>query len=161
MCKPCTFNFVGYSDADYAGDSETRKSTSGCVFHLGSGTVSWASVRQQSVSTSTTESEYVAACQAIKELIWLKHLVVELLPNQTINAKLYMDNQSAIKLIKNPVFHKRTKHIDVQYHFVREKFQDDQFKLEYVNTENQLADILTKALIGKRHKYLCDLIGLN
>ena len=71
------FDFVGYSDADYAGDTETRKSTSGYVFHIGSGVVSWASEKQQSVSTSSTESEYVAACQAVKELVWLKGLMSE------------------------------------------------------------------------------------
>ena len=155
------FDFVGYSDADYAADNETRRSTSGYAFHLGSGVVSWASMRQQSVSTSTTESEYIAACQGVKELIWLKHLVVELKPDQIIKAKFFMDNQSAIKLIKNPVFHKRTKHIDVQYHFIREKFEEKEFELEYVNTDEQIADILTKALIGKRHKYLTNLLGLS
>lgn len=154
------FNFVGYSDADYAGDSESRRSTSGYMFHIGSGIISWASIRQQSVSTSTTESEYVAACQAIKELIWLKSLITELNPRETSAAKFYMDNQSAIRLIKNPVYHKRTKHIDIQYHFIREKYQDNQFSLEYVSTDEQIADILTKALHKNRHYYLCNLINL-
>lgn len=115
------FDFVGYSDADYAGDTDTRKSTSGYVFHIGSGVISWASIRQQSVSTSSTESEYVAACQAVKELVWLKSLVAELSMKTDFKIKLYVDNISAIRLIKNPVFHKRTKHIDAQYHFIKGK----------------------------------------
>lgn len=154
-------DFVGYSDADYAGDNETRRSTSGYVFHIGSGVISWASTRQKSVSTSSTESEYIAACQAVKELVWIKQLVAELSSNQNIKAKFYMDNQSAIRLVKNPVFHKRTKHIDVQYHFIREKFQEDQFELEYINTDEQVADILTKGMNKSRHNYLCDLMNLK
>lgn len=156
-----SFDFIGYSDADFAGDNDTRRSTSGYTFHLGSGVISWASMRQQSVSTSSTESEYIAACQAVKELVWLKCLIAELNPNEVVDAKFYMDNQSAIRLIKNPVFHKRTKHIDVQYHFIREKFQEGLFKLEYIKTDDQIADIFTKALIKSRHKYLCNLMSLN
>ncbi|KAK9712668.1 Reverse transcriptase (RNA-dependent DNA polymerase) [Popillia japonica] len=83
----------------------------GYVFHLGSGVVSWASKRQQSVSTSSTESEYIAGCQAVKELVWLKCLVTDL-TSRALEVKFYMDNQSAIRLVKNPVFHKNTKHID-------------------------------------------------
>uniref|UniRef100_A0A1Y1M571 Integrase catalytic domain-containing protein n=1 Tax=Photinus pyralis TaxID=7054 RepID=A0A1Y1M571_PHOPY len=155
-----SFDFVGFSDADYAGDNETRRSTSGYVFHTGSGVISWASTRQQSVSTSSTESEYVAACQAIKELLWLKTFVDELTLKCDVKAKLFVDNQSAIRLVKNPVYHKRTKHIDVQYHFIREKFQEGKFDLEYVETNNQVADICTKSLTKNRHKYLCTLMNL-
>lgn len=154
------FDFVGYSDADYAGDTGTRKSTSGYIFHIGSGVVSWASMRQQSVTLSSTESEYVAACQAIKEMIWLRELITGLSFVESVKAKFYMDNQSAIRLIKNPVHHKRTKHIDVQYHFIREKFEENLFDLEYVCTDEQIADIFTKALNKNRHKYLCGLMDL-
>ncbi|KAK9702952.1 hypothetical protein QE152_g29642 [Popillia japonica] len=115
------------------------------------GVVSWASKRQQSVSTSSTESEYIAGCQAVKELVWLKCLVTDL-TSRALEVKFYMDNQSAIRLVKNPVFHKNTKHIDVQYHFIREKYQRDEFKLEYINTSQQLADIFTKALNKSRQK---------
>lgn len=88
-------------------------------------------------------------------------LLTELLSVSNLSSTFYMDNQSAIRLIKNPVFHKRTKHIDVQYHFIREKFQEGQFNLEYVNTDEQIADILTKALNKNRRKYLCDLMELT
>lgn len=135
-----------YSDADFAGDTGTRKSTSGSILLYGNNVVSWSSERQQSVSLSTTESEYVAASQCVKELIWLLNLLREILNGDSINATLYMDNQSAIRLVKNPEFHKRSKHIDIRYHFIREKYEEKCFELEYISTHDMLADIFTKAL---------------
>lgn len=135
-----------YSDADFAGDTSTRKSTSGSVLFFGNNIVSWSSERQQSVSLSTTESEYIAASQCVKELIWLKKLLCEMLNEPSINTTLFMDNQSAIRLVKNPEFHKRSKHIDIRYHFIREKYEEKFFDLEYVATNDMLADIFTKAL---------------
>lgn len=117
-------NLLGYSDADYAGDIMTRRSTSGFAFMYGNGIVSWCSERQKSVSLSTTESEYIAASNAIKELVWLKRILEEMLSNEVEDVKFYMDNQSAIRLVKNPEFHKRSKHIDIRYHFIREKFEE-------------------------------------
>lgn len=151
-------NLNAFSDADYARDEDTRKSTSGYAFMLGSSIVSWCSQKQRTVALSTTESEYVAACQSIKELVWLKLLMAELISNNAV--MLYMDNQSAIRLIKNPEFHKRTKHIDVRYHFIREKFRDGVFQLEYVHTSNQLADIFTKPLNLEILKRFHELIGI-
>lgn len=155
------FDFVGYSDADHAGDTETRKSTSGYVFHIGSGVISWASMRQDATALSSTESEYMAACQATKELVWLKGLLSELTTIADSKAKFYVDNMSAIKLVKNPVFHKRTKHIDVQYHYIREKYEEGYFELIHIGTTEQVADVLTKALNKNRHKYLCKLMHLT
>lgn len=109
----CNINLEAFSDADYAGDRETRRSTSGFVFMLGSGAITWCSQRQKCVALSTTESEYIAASEAVKELIWLERLLSDLITKQNLSPKLFMDNQSAIRLIKNPEFHKRTKHIDV------------------------------------------------
>ena len=151
-------NLNGFSDADYARDEGTRKSTSGYAFMLGSSIVSWCSQKQRTVALLTTESEYVAACQSIKELVWLKLLMAELISNNSIT--LYMDNQCVIRLIQNPEFHKRTKHIDVRYHFIREKFRDGVFQLEYVHTSNQLADIFTKPLNFETFKRLRELIGI-
>lgn len=135
-----------YSDADYAGDIDTRRSTSGYVFLFGDSVVSWGSERQKSVSLSTTESEYMAAALCTQELIWIKKLFGEILGEDAFDATLYMDNQSAIRLIKNPEFHKRSKHIDIKYHFIREKYEDNFFKLEYVSTKEMLADVFTKAI---------------
>lgn len=112
---------------------------------LNSSVISWCSEKQKSVSLSTTESEYVAASQAVKEMIWVHRLLINL---GAIFEKpmLQMDNQSAIKLVKNPEFHKRSKHIEVRYHFIREKFEEGLFDLIYVKTDQQIADIFTKPL---------------
>lgn len=137
--------------ADYAGDRETRRSTSGSVFVLGSGAIAWSSQRHKCVALSTTESEFIAASEAVKELVWVQRLLKEIcLEGEPGRCTLFMDNQSAIRLVKNPEFHKRTKHIDVRYHFIREKFEDGLFELNYVATDEQLADIFTKALTKDR-----------
>ena len=132
-----------YSDSDFANDPR-RKSISGVVVKMDKNVIAWASRKQQSVTLSTTESEYVAATECVKEMIWLKSLLNQLVEmNVSI---LYVDNQSTIKLIKNPEFHKRTKHIDVKYHFIREKLADNVFVLEYVPTDSQEVDVMTKPL---------------
>lgn len=139
-------SLTGYSDSDYGGDIDTRKSTSGFAFCFNNGIISWNSEKQKCVSLSTTESEYVAASNATKELIWLKRMFNELLSQKSNVIEFFMDNQSAIRLIKNPEFHKRSKHIDIRYHFIRTKFEEKLFNLEYINTNEMLADIFTKAL---------------
>lgn len=155
-----SLTLYAYSDADYAGDLETRRSTTGYVFNVGSGAISWCSQRQDTVAQSTTESEYIAASQSLKELIWLKNLLQEIVGSMNI-PKLYIDNQSAIKLIKNPEFHRRTKHIDVKYHFIRENFEKHVFEPEYICTDNQLADILTKPLSKEKFERFRQLIGIQ
>lgn len=150
-----------YSDADYAGDVSTRKSTSGSVVLIGDNLVSWSSERQQSVSLSTTESEYIAGSQCVKELVWLKSLLCEILNESSIKTTLYMDNQSAIRLVKNPEFHKRTKHIDIRYHFIREKFEAKIFDLEYVETKNMIADVFTKALPAAKFNELISKLNIH
>uniref|UniRef100_A0AAV1UU28 Polyprotein n=1 Tax=Peronospora matthiolae TaxID=2874970 RepID=A0AAV1UU28_9STRA len=112
----------GYSDADWAGDVEARRSTSGYTFILNNGYVSWRSKKQSTVALSSTEAEYMALTEAAQEAIWLKALLCELDEMRSDEAvKIYEDNQGSIALAKNPEFHKRTKHIDIRYHFVREK----------------------------------------
>lgn len=142
--------FFCYSDSDYASDPETRRSTSGNVFMLGTSAISWASQRQKCVALSSTEAEYVAAAHAVKDMIWIDRLMVDIW-SRCENSTMFVDNQSAIRLIKNMEFHKRTKHIDVMYNFIREKFHDGFFKLFYVDTNNQIADIFTKPL--PKHKF--------
>lgn len=138
-------DIVGYCDSDYAGDLEERKSTSGCVFMVGGSVVSWRSERQSVVATSTTEAEYIAAAEAVKELIWLGRLFEEM-TGESVCPALCVDNQSAIKLIGNPGMHRRTKHIDVRYHFIRDEKRKKTFTLKYVGTQQQAADFLTKGL---------------
>jgi transposase InsO family protein len=135
---------VGYCDADYAGDHDTRRSTTGYVFKLGSGTISWCSKRQPTVSLSTTEAEYRAAAMAAQESTWLMQLMRDLHQPIDYAVSLHCDNQSAIRLAKNPEFHARTKHVEVHYHFVREKVLEGKIKMYQTKTENQVADILTK-----------------
>lgn len=154
-------NLLAFSDADYAGDIETRRSTSGSVFKLGGNTVSWRSQKQKVVALSTTESEFIAAAQTIKELIWLHRLIFEITKQKVTKPKLYLDNQSAIRLLKNPEFHKRTKHIDVRYHFAREKIQAGLFEVEYVPTKEQQADIFTKPLAREQFCHLRDLLNIK
>lgn len=151
----------GYSDADFGSDTQTRKSTTGYIFKMSNGPITWCSQRQQSVCLSTTEAEYVAASQATKEAIWLHQLLTEIKEPTQLPVKLYVDNQSAIKLIRNPEFHKRTKHIDIKYHFVREKYDEGRINPIYVPSEEQLADILTKPLPKSTFQRLRGDIGVN
>ena len=155
------FNLTGYCDSDFAGDVSTRRSTSGYVFELASGPVTWTCQRQKSVAVSTTAAEYVSASLATREAVWLRKLLNDL-GHQTADALvLYVDNQNAIRLIKNPEFHKRTKHIDTQYHFVRDQYEANVIDVKYIPSENQKADIFTKALPRDRFKRLCDAIGVR
>ena len=135
-----------YSDADYAGCLQTRRSTTGYVLLLSGGPVAWTSRRQQGVATSTTESEYTAAFEATKETVWVRNLLRHVGTAQSSPTELFCDNQSAIKMVHNPEFHSRTKHIDVHLHFIREKQDDKTIGIQYISTHDQLADIFTKPL---------------
>jgi transposase InsO family protein len=137
---------LGYSDADWAGDRETRKSTSGYIFTMYGGPVSWSSRRQTTVALSTCEAEYIAMTQASKEAKWLRLLLQELGVPYLGSVKIFADNQGAIALAKNPEFHNRTKHIDIQYHYVRQEVENGRIQLEFIDTDSMLADCLTKAL---------------
>jgi len=154
-------SLMGYSDADFAGDTDTRRSVTGYVFMMNGGAVAWCSRRQRGTSVSTTESEYVALFEASKEAVWMRSVLRHIGFNQEIPTPLLCDNQSAIKLIFNPEFHKRTKHIDVKYHFIREKQQDGTINVEYVDTTLQLADIFTKPLDAVRFRKLRHEIGVQ
>lgn len=151
--------FTAYSDADYAGDVSTRRSTSGVVcLHMG-GPVSWSSQRQKSVALSTTEAEFIAASEAAKEIVWLSRLFSEISVLTSIPV-LKIDNMSAVKLVKNPAFHKRSKHIEVRYYFVREKYDEGQLVVEHVPGDEQIADIMTKPLQKCRYQVLRDMMGV-
>lgn len=155
------FELFGYSDADYASDPSDRKSVTGYLFFL-NGPVIWASKKQSSVALSTTESEYVAMSEATKEGIWLRRFLTELGLNlDCAPTKIFGDNQSAIRLIKNPEFHKKTKHIDTRYHFIREAFQKKLINPLYVVSADQGADILTKPLTKGKFTKLREKIGVT
>ncbi|KAM2723556.1 hypothetical protein EV1_026500 [Malus domestica] len=147
---------VGYCDANYAGDHDTRRSTTGYVFKLGSGTISWCSKRQPTVSLSTTEAEYRAAAMAAQENAWLVQLMSDLHQPVDYSVPLYCDNQSAIRLAENLVFHARTKHVEVHYHFIREKVLQEEIEMRQVKTNDQVADLFTKSLgTGKLEIFRC------
>lgn len=136
----------GYSDSDYAGDLDDRKSTSGYLFMLSSGAVCWSSKKQPVVTLSTTEAEFIAAASCACHATWLRRIMKELGQAQQDSTTVFCDNSSTIKLSKNPVMHGRSKHIDVRFHFLREMTKNKIVQLVHCNTQEQVADILTKPL---------------
>ncbi|EOY18716.1 Cysteine-rich RLK (RECEPTOR-like protein kinase) 8 [Theobroma cacao] len=135
---------IGFTDRDYAGDRDDRKSTTGFVFKLESNAISWSSKKQPIITLSTTEAKFVAATACACQSIWLKKLLKEIYCKQTEATPIYCDNSSAIKLSKNPVFLRRSKHIDVRYHFLRDLTRDGIIAVVYCKSEDQAADIFTK-----------------
>src|SRR5271154_6302317 len=149
-----------WSDANWGGE-EGRESVSGFVGTLAGGAVTYSSKKQPTVALSSTESEYMALLHALKELIWLLRFLREIGYNIDDQNLIYCDNQSAIALAHNPQHHARTKHIDIQYHFVRNCVEDGTTRLEYCPTEDMLADGLTKALGPDRHRRLARMMGMG
>src|SRR5271169_2832613 len=150
----------GWSDANW-GAEEGRESVSGSVYTLAGGGVAWSSKKQNSVALSSTESEYMAILHALKELIWIHRLLKELGYDVSDQNVIYTDSQSAIALAQNPEHHARTKHIDIQYHFIRNCVGDGTTRLEYCPTEDMVVDGLTKALGPERHRRLSRLMGMG
>jgi hypothetical protein len=135
-----------FCDADWAGCPNTRRSTTGYCIFLGSNCISWASKKQPTVSRSSTEAEYRSLATTTAELTWLQHLLHDLGIKLERRPLILCDNQSAIHLAHNPVFHARTKHIEIDYHFIREKVTAGHLQLQYLPTTQQIADVFTKAL---------------
>jgi hypothetical protein len=151
---------IGFSDSDFAGDLEDRKSTTGVVYFLGGNLVTWASQKQKIVALSSCEAEYVAAAAAACQGVWLSRLVADLLGVKETPVRLMMDNMSAIALSRNPVHHDRSKHIDTKYHFIRECIEEGKVEVEHVGTGDQLADIFTKSLGRVRFVELRSSLGV-
>ncbi|MCO5553617.1 hypothetical protein L7F22_007142 [Adiantum nelumboides] len=145
LCYGGELSIMGYVDSDYAGCVDSCKSTTGWIYTFASSAISWRSVLQDCTSISTTEAEYVALSEACKEAIWLARLVKDLGLEQCLPI-LHCDSQSAIALAKNPVFHSRTKHIDVHYHFSRECLANKSLDLVRIPMSENIADALTKSL---------------
>eukprot|EP00253_Pinus_taeda_P020447 PITA_20447 len=150
----------GFTNADWEGSPSDRKSTSGGIFNLGSAAVSWYSWKQRSVALSSAEAEYMAANQAACEAIWMRKILVGLFGHTMDPTVIYCDNQSCIKFSKNPVFHERSKHIDIRYHHLRDCVVKRIMMLQYISTEEQDADILTKALSKGKFEFHRDRIGV-
>ena len=158
--RDCKFGLVGYTDSDWAGSVPDRKSTSGCCFSLGSAVIAWRSRKQTSVALSTTEAEYIAACAACSEAIWLRKMISGLFDLQLEATWIYCDNQSCIKLSENPVFHDKSKHIEIKYQYIRDMVEKGAVELLYIATEEQIADVLTKPLSRLKLEYFRDKLGL-
>ncbi|CAI7872892.1 unnamed protein product [Closterium sp. NIES-54] len=152
---------VGFSDADYAGDSADRKSHTGYVYCLNGAAISWQSKRQPVVALSTTESEYISLCQCIQEGVWLKRLFGEFGHDLAGGVPVFVDNQSAIALAQNACLHGRTKHMQVRWHFIREMVASGEVILRWCPTNRQPADILTKPLPFERHGVCMSLMGMQ
>ena len=147
-----------FSDADWAGCSDDRKSTGGFAIFLGNNLVSWTAKKQATVSRSSTEAEYKALANATAELIWVQSLLGELGVPQPKVPILWCDNIGATYLSANPVFHARTKHIEVDYHFVRQQVADKQLQVRIISTDDQVADGFIKPLTeGKLHAFQSNL----
>ena len=149
----------GYCDASWA-NNEDYSSISGFTFLFGSSLVSWSSKKQPVIALSSTEAEYVTVTSAAQEALWFQALLKELGYNQE-TVILHEDNEACINLTKNPQEYKRTRHIQVKYHFVRKLVQAGKIKLQYCKTQDQLADILTKGVNGPRLLRISEMLGLK
>ena len=155
-----SFVLSRFLDSNYGGDRDDKKSTFAYVFSIGSGAISWASKKQPTVTLSTTEAEYRAMSVAAQEAIWLRLLLNEIGYKQNDPSLILSDNQSTISLAKNPVFHQRTKHVEIQAHFIKEKVLDDIIHLEYCPSTVNSANLFTKPLPKAQFNKLRDSIRL-
>jgi hypothetical protein len=137
----------------------------GYAFILSGAAITWASRKQQAISTSTTEAEYIGLCNAAKEAVWIRKFLRDvgrgIYAGGTHATRMLGDNQSALRLVANPEFHSKSKHIDVQYHYVRELLEDGTIDVEYVRTSEMAADCLTKPLKKGMLRANLDILGLR
>ncbi|GKB83567.1 putative RNA-directed DNA polymerase [Tanacetum coccineum] len=151
---------VAYSDSDFAGDLDDRRSTSGSVFLLAGGAISWSSKKQPVVTLSTTEAEYIAATACACQCLWLKRILAAIGHEEGESSIIQCDNSSAIQLSMHHVFHGRSKHIDVKFHFLRDLVNDGIVQLTHCNTHDQIADVMTKPLKKEQFVKLRKSMGL-
>lgn len=151
----------GYSDSDLGGHLDDRKSTSGVAFYLNDNLITWISQKQKCVALSSCEAEFMAATAAACQGVWLARVLRQVTDDFQGPVVLFIDNKSAIDLAKNPVFHGRSKHIDIRYHFIRECVEKGEIAVKHVATKEQRADTLTKALPVVRFEQMRQLLGVQ
>nr|GEY26978.1 hypothetical protein [Tanacetum cinerariifolium] len=157
--KESFFDLVAYLDSDYGGATQDRKSTTrGCQF-LGRKLISWQCKKQTIVSTSTTEAEYVAAASGCGQVLWIQNSMLDYGYN-FMNTKIYIDNNSAICIVKNLVYHSKTKHIEIRHHFIRDCYEKKFINVNHIHTDDNVADLLTKPFDVGRFQYLVVSIGM-
>ncbi|GJS94030.1 putative ribonuclease H-like domain-containing protein [Tanacetum coccineum] len=157
--KDSPFDLEAYTDSDYAGASSDRKSTTrGCQF-LRSRLISWQCKKQTIVANSTTEAEYVAAASCCGQVLWIQNQMLDYGYN-FMNTKIFIDNESTICIVKNPVFHSKTKHIEIRHHFIRDSNEKKLIQMIKIHTDQNVADLLTKAFDVGRFQYLIASIGM-
>lgn len=150
LYTPSSLVLTAFSDADWAGDRIDRRSTTGFCLFLGSNLISWCAKKQHTVARSSTEAEYRALAHTAADLTWIQSLLLELGVTSPSPLVIWCDNMSAIALAANPVYHARTKHVELDYHIIREKVLSKQLLVHHVGTEEQVADIFTKSLCTAR-----------
>ena len=150
----------GFVDADYASNRDTRRSTTAYMFMTSQNCISWKAQLQSVVALSTTEAEFMATTEAFKEALWLQGILQEL---KQIKGRVtvYSDSQSSIHLCKNPVYHEKSKHIDIRLYWIREKIEEGVIKLEKVRSEDNPADAGTKVLTVSKFRHCLDLLNLR
>jgi hypothetical protein len=150
------FRLYGYSDSYWADIIPDRKSTSTYCFSLGFSMVSWSSRKRSRVALSKAEAEYVATCARCREAVWLQKLLSGLFGLKLEATYIWCDNRSYMKLLENLVFHDRSKHIEINYHYIRDMVQKGAVRLQYVTTEEQVVDVLTKPLSRMKFEHFRD-----
>ncbi|GJS06587.1 putative RNA-directed DNA polymerase [Tanacetum coccineum] len=148
-----------FSDSDYGGSNLDRKSTTGGCQFLGQRLISWQCKKQTIVATSTTEAEYVAAANCCGQVLWVQNQLLDYGFN-FMNTKIHIDNESTICIVKNPVYHSKTKHIEIRHHFIRDCYEKKLISVEKIHTDLNVADLLTKPFDGPRFNYLVVSIGM-
>lgn len=150
-----------YCDADFGADSNDRKSTSGMLITMFGDSIHWSTKKQAIVTLSSAESEYIALSDGVKEILWFKNLVADLGVNVSEPIRVFEDNQSTISMVKNPNLTKRSKHIDLRFHFIKDVLSQGIICIEYIQSNEQKADIFTKSLGKAKFKYLSKLLNLD